>query len=308
MVLYLDEYIKYVNSNNSKSIVILRRRIKNFEKDKKYIHEMSVSELLYATEREGGNSSYQYRLTVVDYLTWLNTTYAIDTTELVYGIANSNVEGVYVGVYDATDLIRTVNNAFEQYELDRESTIKQIPSTIEQDAKILYYLEWYGVHYKDTISIRLSDVKDKGKTIFVPNLNKDIHIDNEYIAEYILDWVRTDEIRSRRNDREVHLGLKGENLLRTTNGDCIERYLYRIYNIMKDPRLSCNKVFYAGAFHRMYEFESEQNDTLNLAKNECYLKSEFYWLSHSKQSLLGVIRMYKVYKDFYLKWLSNNKK
>ena len=169
-------------------------------------------------------------------------------------------------------------------------------------------MEWYGIYHKDTSSIRLSDVKDKGKTIFVPALNKDIHIDNEYIAKYIFDWVKTDEIRTRREDHDIYLGLNGNNLLRTTRGDCGEKYFNKIYTVMKDPRLSCNKVFYAGAFHRLFEFESKQCDTINYAQNEDYLKTEFYWLSHSKQSLLGIIRLYRVYKDFYLKWLSENKK
>lgn len=308
MVLYLDEYINYVNSNIGKNVAILRKRIKNFEKDKKYIHEMSIQEVLAVTEREGGNSSYQYRLTVMDYLSWLNDTYAINTAELVYGITSSNVDGVYVGVYDVNDLIKTVDDVFEQYEVARERSLKQVLSVIEQDTKILYYLEWYGIYHKDTSSIRLSDVKDKGKTIFVPALNKDIHIDNEYIAKYIFDWVKTDEIRTRREDHDIYLGLNGNNLLRTTRGDCGEKYFNKIYTVMKDPRLSCNKVFYAGAFHRLYEFESKQCDTINYAQNEDYLKTEFYWLSHSKQSLLGIIRLYRVYKDFYLKWLSENKK
>ena len=137
MVLYLDEYINYVNSNIGKNVAILRKRIKNFEKDKKYIHEMSIQEVLAVTEREGGNSSYQYRLTVMDYLSWLNDTYAINTAELVYGITSSNVDGVYVGVYDVNDLIKTVDDVFEQYEVARERSLKQVLSVIEQDTKIL---------------------------------------------------------------------------------------------------------------------------------------------------------------------------
>ena len=307
MVLYLDEYIAYLNSTQNKNFAVEHGRIKKFNSDKKYLHELSAPEILAATERYGGNSPYTFRKIIIAYLNWLSSTYAVNTTNLVYAIENSGVEGVYIGVYDANDLITVVDNALEGYELSRESLPKGVPSVIEQNVKTLYYLEWYGVNSENILSIRLSDVKDKGRTIFVPTLNKNIHIDNEVIAEYINDWTKTDEIKTRHDSRELYLSIKGDNLLRNTRGNCGLTYVNKIHSVIKDPRLGYNKVCYAGAFHRMYELENEQGDVIEYLKNEDYLKEEFYWLSHNKQSLLGIIRLYRVYKDFYLKWMSENK-
>ena len=303
MVLHLEEY-SLENDNYSKLLSY-------YDKLPTMLHEMSAEEILKEMNRNGTKSFYQQKAAISNYLLWLTNTYGIDVNDLYFALyQNDNKQTFkFVGFFDFQDLQKGI--------IDAELTI-EANSTAEHDYNGLYcvfYFEWLGVPLESFITIRLEDVSNLGKRVYIPAEDRTIEIDNDVIADFIWNYKNTTG-RKRSGKQKNITEYKQNTLYRTTKGDEINKKT--IYNARNnfvsesgDKRFSKNRIYDSGRLYELYQEElkydqefkliaknSEPNDEIRQIIKKVYNKPDM-----SNELITTYLRAYSVYKKEYLERL-----
>ena len=303
MVLHLEEYSSQ-NDNYS-------RLLSHYDKLPTMLHEMSAEEILKEMNRNGTKSFYQQKAAITNYLLWLTNTYGIDINDLYFDLSkNDNKKSFkFVGFFDFQDLQKGI--------IDAELTI-EANSTADRDYDGLlcvFYFEWLGVPLESFITIRLEDVTELGKKVYIPAENRTIEIDNDTIADFIWNYKNTTG-RKRSGKQKNITEYKQNTLYRTTKGDEINKKT--IYNARNnfvsesgDQRFSKNRIYDSGRLYELYQEElkydqefkliaknSEPNDEIRQIIKKVYNKPDM-----SNELITTYLRAYSVYKKEYLERL-----
>ena len=303
MVLYLKEYTLQNDSYG--------KLLSYYDKLPQFIHEMSAEEILKEISRNGTKTFYLQKAAISNYLLWLTNTYGIDVNNLYFALSkNDNKKSFkFVGFFDFQDLQKGI--------IDAELTI-EANSTADRDYDGLlcvFYLEWLGVSSDSFLSIRLEDVTEFGKKVYIPAENRTIEIDNETIADFLWNYKNTLGRRRSGNQKNI-TEYKQNTLYRTIKGDEINKKT--IYNARRnfvsesgDKRFSKNRIYDSGRFYALYQEElkyrqefkldnnySESNDEIRQIIRKIYNKPDM-----SNESITTCLRAYNVYKREYLKRL-----
>ena len=303
MVLHLEEYSSQ-NDNYS-------RLLSYYDKLPTMLHEMSAEEIIKEMNRNGTKAFYQQKASIGNYLLWLTNTYGIDVSDLYYGLCqNDNKKSFkFVGFFDFQDLQKGI--------IDAELTI-EANSTVDRDYDGLlcvFYFEWLGVPLESFITIRLEDVTELGKKVYIPAENRTIEIDNDAIADFIWNYKNTTGRKRSGNQKNI-TEYKQNTLYRTTKGDEINKKT--VYNARNnfvsesgDKRFSKSRIYDSGRFYAMYQEElkydqefkliaknSEPNDEIRQIIRKVYNKPDM-----SNELITTYLRAYNVYKKEYLERL-----
>ena len=303
MVLHLKEYTLQ-NDGYSKLLPY-------YDKLPQFIHEMSAEEILKEISRNGTKTFYLQKAAISNYLLWLTNTHGIDVNDLYYGLCqNDNKKSFeFVGFFDFKDLQKGI--------IDAEFTI-EANSTADRDYNGLYcvfYFEWLGVSSDSFLSIRLEDVRNLGKSVYVPAENRTIEINNDTIADFIWNYKNTTGRKLSSNQKKI-TEYKQDTLYRTIKGDEVNKKT--IYNARRnfvsesgDKRFSKKRIYDSGRFYEMYQEElkysqefkldtnkSESNDEIRQIVRRIYNKPDM-----SNEVIATCLRAYNVYKKEYLEKL-----
>ena len=303
MVLHLEEYSSQ-NDNYS-------RLLSHYDKLPTMLHEMSAEEILKEMNRNGTKSFYQQKAAISNYLLWLTNTYGIDVNDLYFALYqnDNNQTFKFVGFFDFQDLQKGI--------IDAELTI-EANSTAEHDYNGLYcvfYFEWLGVPLESFITIRLEDVSNLGKRVYIPAEDRTIEIDNDVIADFIWNYKNTTGRKRSGNQKNI-TEYKQNTLYRTTKGDEINKKT--VYNARNnfvsesgDKRFSKNRIYDSGRLYELYQEElkydqefkliaknSELNDEIRQIIRKVYNKPDM-----SNELITTYLRAYSVYKKEYLERL-----
>ena len=302
MVLHLEEYSSQ-NDNYS-------RLLSHYDKLPTMLHEMSAEEILKEMNRNGTKSFYQQKAAIANYLLWLTNTYNIDINDLYFDLSkNDNKKSFkFVGFFDFQDLQKGI--------IDAELTI-EANSTADRDYDGLlcvFYLEWLGVSSDSFLSIRLEDVSELGKKVYIPAEDRTIEIDNDTIADFIWEYKNTTG-RKRSGKQKNITEYKQNTLYRTTKGDEINKKT--VYNARNnfvsesgDKRFSKNRIYDSGRFYALYQEElkydqefkliakNSENDEIRQIIRKVYNKPDM-----SNELITTYLRVYNVYKKEYLERL-----
>ena len=303
MVLYLKEYALQNDSYG--------KLLSYYDKLPQFLHEMSADDVLKEMNRNGTKAFYSQKAAISNYLLWLSNTYDIDVNDLYYDLCqNDNKKSFkFVGFFDFQDLQKSI--------IDAESTI-EANSTVDRDYDGLlcvFYFEWLGVSSDSFLSIRLEDVTEFGKKVYIPAENRTIEIDNETIAGFIWNYKNTTGRKRSGNQKNI-TEYKQSTLYRTIKGDEINKKT--IYNARNnfvsesgDKRFSKNRVYDSGRFYAMYQEElkfgqefkldtkaTEPNDEIRQIIRKVYNKPDM-----SNELITTYLRAYSVYKKEYLERL-----
>lgn len=303
MVLHLEEY-SLENDNYSKLLSY-------YDKLPTMLHEMSAEKILKEMNRNGTKSFYQQKAAISNYLLWLTNTYGIDVNDLYFALyQNDNKQTFkFVGFFDFQDLQKGI--------IDAELTI-EANSTAEHDYNGLYcvfYFEWLGVPLESFITIRLEDVTELGKRVYIPAEDRTIEIDNDTIADFIWNYKNTTGRKRSGNQKNI-TEYKQNTLYRTTKGDEINKKT--VYNARNnfvsesgDKRFSKNRIYDSGRLYELYQEElkydqefkliaknSELNDEIRQIIKKVYNKPDM-----SNELITTYLRDYNVYKREYLERL-----
>ena len=303
MVLHLEEYSSQNDSYD--------KLLSYYDKLPQFLHEMSADEILKEMNRNGTKAFYQQKAAISNYLLWLSNTYNIDVNDLYYALyQNDNKKSFkFVGFFDFQDLQNSMIEA---------ETIIEANSKADRDYDGLlcvFYLEWLGVSSDSFISIRLEDVTELGKKVYIPAEDRTIEIDNDTIADFIWNYKNTTGRKRSSNQKNI-TEYKQNTLYRTTKGDEINKKT--IYNARNnfvsesgDKRFSKNRVYDSGRFYALYQEElkydqefkliaknSESNDEIRQIIKRVYNKPDM-----SNELMTTYLRTYNVYKREYLERL-----
>ena len=303
MLLHFEEY-SFQNSNYSKLLSY-------YNKLPTMLHEMSFDDVLKEMNRNGTKAFYQQKAAIANYLLWLSNTYGIDVNDLYFALSkNDNRQTfTFVGFYDFQDLQKGI--------IDAETTI-EANSIADRDYNGLYcvfYLEWLGVSSDSFLSIRLEDVTELGKKVYIPAENRTIEIDNETISDFIWEYKNTTGKRLSERQKKI-TEYKQNTLYRTTKGDDINKKT--IYNARRnfvsesgDKRFSKNRVYDSGRFYALYQEELKYSQEFKLETNSSDTNDEIRQIikkvynkpDMSNELMATCLRTYNVYKREYLKRL-----
>ena len=303
MILHFEEYALQ-NSNYSKVLSY-------YNKLPQFLHKMSADDILKEMNRNGTKAFYSQKAAISNYLLWLTNTYSIDVNDLYFVLSkNDNKKSFkFVGFFDFKDLQKGI--------IDAELTI-EANSMVDRDYNGLYcvfYLEWLGVPLESFLTIRLEDVTEFGRKVYIPAENRTIEIDNDTIAGFIWNYKNTTGRKLSSNQKKI-TEYKQSTLYRTIKGDDINRKT--IYNARNnfvsesgDKRFSKNRVYDSGRFYELYQEElkfgqefkldtngSELNDEIRQIIRKVYNKPDM-----SNELITTYLRAYNVYKREYLERL-----
>ena len=303
MLLHFEEYALQ-NSNYSKVLSY-------YNKLPQFLHEMSADDVLKEMNRNGTKSFYQQKAAIANYLLWLTNTYGIDVNDLYFALSkNDNRQTfTFVGFFDFQDLQKGI--------IDAETTI-EANSTSDRDYDGLlceFYLEWLGVSSDSFLSIRLEDVTELGKRVYIPAENRTIEIDNDTIADFIWEYKNTTGRRCSGRQKNI-TEYKQNTLYRTTKGDEINKKT--IYNARRnfvsesgDKRFSKNRIYDSGRFYALYQEELKYSQEFKLETNSPDTNDEIRQIIRkvynrpdmSNELMTTYLRAYSVYKKEYLERL-----
>ena len=215
----------------------------------------------------------------------------------------------FVGFFDFQDLQKGI--------IDAETTI-EANSTSDRDYDGLlceFYLEWLGVSSDSFLSIRLEDVTELGKRVYIPVEDRTIEIDNETISDFIWEYKNTTGKRLSERQKKI-TEYKQNTLYRTTKGDEINKKT--IYNARRnfvsesgDKRFSKNRVYDSGRFYALYHEELKYSQEFKLETNSSDANDEIRQIIRkvynrpdmSNELITTYLRAYSVYKKEYLERL-----
>ena len=303
MVLHFEEYTLQ-NSNYSKVLSY-------YNKLPQFLHEMSADDVLKEMNRNGTKAFYSQKAAISNYLLWLTNTYGVDINDLYYALCqNDNKKSFkFVGFFDFQDLQKSI--------IDAEYTI-EANSTADRDYDGLlcvFYLEWLGVSSDSFLSIRLEDVTEFGRKVYIPAENRTIEIDNDTIAGFIWNYKNTTGRKRSGNQKNI-TEYKQSTLYRTIKGDEINKKT--IYNARNnfvsesgDKRFSKNRVYDSGRFYALYQEELKFGQEFKLDTNGSELNDEIRQIIRkvynrpdmSNELMSTHLRAYSVYKKEYLERL-----
>ena len=303
MVLYLKEYALQ-NGNYS-------RLLSYYDRLPQFIHEMSADDVLKEMNRNGTKAFYQQKAAISNYLLWLTNTYGIDVNDLYFALCqNDNKKSFkFVGFFDFQDLQKGI--------IDAETTI-EANSTADRDYDGLlcvFYFEWLGISPESFITIRLEDVTELGKRVYIPAEDRTIEIDNDTIADFIWEYKNTTGKRLSERQKKI-TEYKQNTLYRTTKGDEINKKT--IYNARRnfvsesgDKRFSKNRIYDSGRFYALYQEELKYSQEFRLETNSSDTNDEIRQIIRkvynkpdmSNELITTYLRSYNVYKREYLERL-----
>ena len=305
MVLHFEEYA--LQNSNYGNVLSYYNKLPTM------LHEMSTEEIIKEMNRNGSKAFYQQKAAISNYLLWLSNTYGIDVNDLYYDLCqNDNKKSFkFVGFFDFQVLQKGI--------IEAESTI-EANSTADRDYDGLlcvFYLEWLGIPSDSFLSIRLQDVTELGKKVYIPAEDRTIEIDNDTIADFIWNYKNTTG-RKRIESQKNVTNYKQNTLYRTTKGDGINKKT--IYNARNnfvsesgDKRFSKKRIYDSGRFYALYQEEIKCNQEFKMYNQKSKANEEIRQIIRSvynkpdmsNELITTCLRSYNVYKREYLKTISN---
>ena len=303
MVLHFDEYKEQFNNYGNV--------LAYYHKLPQMLHEMSVDEIIKEMNRNGTKAFYQQKAAIANYLLWLTNTYGVDVNDLYYALYQNNNRKTFkfVGFYDFKDLQKSIIEA---------ETIIEENSTADRDYNGLYcmfYLEWLGVSPDSFLSIRLEDVTELEKKVYIPAENRSIGINNDTISDFLWNYKNTTGRRLSERQKKI-TEYKQNTLYRTTKeGEINKKTIYNARNNFVsesgDNRFSKKRIYDSGRLYALYQEElkfgqefkldtngSELNDEIRQIIRKVYNKPDM-----SNELITTYLRSYNVYKKEYLERL-----
>lgn len=303
MVLHLEEYSSQNDSYG--------KLLSYYDKLPQFLHEMSADEIIKEMNRNGTKAFYSQKAAISNYLLWLTNTYGVDVNDLYFTLFKNDNKKTFkfVGFFDFKDLQKGI--------IDAELTI-EANSMVDRDYNGLYcvfYLEWLGVPLESFLTIRLEDVTEFGRKIYIPAENRTLVIDNDTIADFIWKYKNTTGRRRSSNQKNI-TEYRQNTLYRTIKGDDISRKT--IYNARNnfvsesgDKRFSKNRVYDSGRFYELYQEELKFDQEFRLETNKSELNDDIRQFVRciynkpdmSNELISTCLRAYNVYKREYLERL-----
>ena len=295
MVLHLKEF----EDENAR----LGSFLNYYDKLPEYLHEMSVDEIMKHINRNGERSRYIQGKSILTYFIWLHKIYGINMAvknfELQQAIGNVKV---YMGFYSLEELKQAIEICLLKAEDENNATQPDYSGLIA-----IFYLEWYGVLPESAITIKLTDVSDNGKEVFVPAENRTITIDDDGVADYLAEYKQKTGFQRYKNSDEITLYTQNTFYRNTARrGDAITvKTIYNIrlkfINACEDERFAKKRIYWSGRYVALFQAETKRGFEFTCVDDDSHDIICKIFNSEFKQNVIAtILREYRVFKQGYL--------
>lgn len=298
MVLYLKEF-EDKNPNYS-------RCLGYYDKLPEYLHKMTVQEIMEHINRNGERSRYLQGRTILTYFIWLHQTYGINMVSKNFELQQAiSSQKTFMGFYSLDELKQAVEVCLLKVEDENNPTQPDYSGLIA-----IFYLEWYGILPESAITIKLTDISDDGREVFVLAENRTITIDDDGVADYFAEYKqKTGFKRPRQNNESPYTQ---STFYRNTSkkGDVIT--VKTIYNIRQkfitlceDGRFAKKRIYWSGRYAEMYKTEMEINIEYSGTDLESVkvIRKIFNNEEMTYNQIANLLREYAVFKKDYIERL-----
>lgn len=295
MVLYLDEY-EAVNK-------IYGDVLHYYNGLDEYLHKMQPQEILNHINRNGVTSSVYQKIAVINYIRWLAENHIseidVDLAELNYELDKLLKEdkGCYIGFYNLKELKQAIEKKLQEIN-DRNIDFNGL--------KAIFFLEWYGVPIPSAIKIKLSDVSDDGKQIYISNEDRVIFIDDIGVADFFAEYKQQTGFKKFKNEKMV-LYYQDTFYRTTSNARVSPKTIYnaRVHfqSVNHDPRFDKKRVYNAGRYFQLLQEEQNFGDVFVCGDEETQsvINKVFNFKKQVDiQIYVRILRDYRLYKKGYL--------
>lgn len=298
MVLHLKEF-EDKNPNYS-------RYLSYYDKLPGYLHEMTVEEIMEHINRNGERSRYIQGRVILTYFIWIHQTYSVNMTsknfELQHAIGKNKS---YLGFFSLDELKQAIKYGLLKTGDENNTKLPDYSGLIA-----IFYLEWYGVLLESAITIKLTDVSDDGKEVFVPDENRTITIDDEVVADYFAEYKQKTGFQRYKNSDELTPYVQSTFYRNTArNGSAIT--IKTIYNIRQkfialceDERFAKKRVYWSGRYAEMFKTEMKMNREFSASNSESVEAIDKIFNSDmAHNQIANLLREYAVFKKDYIERL-----
>lgn len=290
LVLHLDEFRDEIGDRGG--------ILNYYDTLPEYIHEMSSDELIKHINRSGEKSRLIQQSVIKSYLKWLSANYDIDCTDLFYNLSSDLTKDenkIFVGFYNLSEMKTALNDA--------EFILENNVYADWDSLYAVFYLEWYGIDTKSILSIKLRDVTDDGKIVYVPAENRIVIIDDSSVSDFFTSYKLKTGFKKHENDKR-EIEYSQDTFIRTSSKKSVNDKT--IYNLRgkfvrgcEDIRFAKDRVYESGRMYALYQEEPNLNDELS-TKHQDIIESIYHQkLTYTQVS--SILRRYNVYKQHILK-------
>ncbi len=290
MVLYIDEFEKEYPTKG--------KHMRFYDKLPEYLHEMKPEKITEYASRNGRTSMVIQSEAILAYLSWLAKYHGAEAgkelPELNYDLTQKfqETECDYIGFYNLAELRQTLEEHIRKIEAIS-------PRADLSGYVIACLMEWYGITTEEFVSVRMQDVSEDGREIYVPKSGRTAEIDDTMTASAIAEY-RRKAIDSGKTQECLYITSKDIPLKVKTIYNARDKFM----TFTGDDRFAKRRVYYSGRFAKMFEMENEHGTAfLTENKNTQKIMSELFGeLSLPKMNYL--LSLYRSYKTGYLKSLN----
>lgn len=294
MVLHLEEYAEH---DKNKAGVL-----NHYDKLSEYLHEMDIEDIVTEIKRHRTRSEYIQQLAISDYFIWLSENYKINLADKNYALKEfiKKSKNDYQGIITLEQLKKSIE---ENLVIAESGNTNKLPDF--SGIKAIFFLEWLGVLPKSAITIKLTDVSNDGRQVFIPAENRGITVDDDDISRYFSEYKqKTGFKRSPKYKKETPY--RQDTFYRNTrNSEINEKSIYNarqpFVEACGDKRFSGTKIYDSGRYYQMFKAECSYNDEFSASdKGSCEIINKIFNDNLSYSQTTSIIRDYMKYKETYL--------
>lgn len=277
-----------------------------YDKLPEYLHEMPVQEIMEHINRNGERSRYLQGRTILTYFIWLHKTYGINMAAKNFELQQTiGKDKVYLGFFSLEELKQAIKVCLLKAEDENNPTQPDYSGLIA-----IFYLEWYGVLLESAITIKLTDVSDDGKEVFVPDENRTITIDDDGVADYFAEYKQKTGFQRPRLKEESPYTQTTFYRNTSKRGDAIT--VKTIYNIRQkfitlceDKRFAKKRIYWSGRYAEMFKAEMKMDSEFSTYDSESVkiIGNIFNDEEITYDKIANLLREYAVFKKDYIERL-----
>lgn len=299
MVLHLSEYTEQSPKKG--------KMLNHYDKLQVYLHEMPVEDIMKYINRNGARSAYLQQYAILDYFIWLHKNFEIDLTEKNYQLKqllNQDYK-TFVGFYTLKDLKQAISEGLVEVENENSVNLPDYSGLVA-----IFYLEWYGILPDAAISIKLEDVSNDGRIVYVPAEDRTIEITDNEVANYFAEYKKKTGFKRFKNSEKETLYPQNTFYRNTSfrGNEITEKTIYnarlKFVDNCEDERFAKKRVYYSGRYAEMIKFETELGKEFSASdKESCKIINKIFNSNLSHNQVAHILREYVVYKQGYLERL-----
>lgn len=278
-----------------------------YDKLPEYLHEMPVQEIMEHINRNGERSRYLQGRTILTYFIWLHQAYGINMVSKNFELQQAiSSQKTFMGFYSLDELKQAVEVCLLKAEDENNPTQPDYSGLIA-----IFYLEWYGTLPESAITIKLTDVSDDGREVFVPVENRTIAIDDKEVADYFAEYKQKTGFQRYKNSDEI-IPYAQSTFYRNTarNGSAITvKTIYNIrqkfITICEDKRFAKKRIYWSGRYAEMFRTEMKMDGEFSAYDSESVkiIGNIFNDEEITYGKIAALLREYTVFKKDYIEKL-----